>query len=204
MKKATTIRRIFGITALVLWVVAICSASLDEGVRVAYQLDRWAFVIALMLTPIFAVMFSIHSARGRHWLIKTAVWISCAIILYFCGMLLYLSTILPSDHRAWSNKDYVVYSESNGWIDPDDLVLYRRDGFLDRKMYRLRCEDWGYGQLKYTMYDTLDLIKEEYDYTRYSGDDSICHKTVFYRLSDGKRYDQEQSDSLLVLINKQL
>ncbi len=203
MKRIVTIRRIIGITALVLWVVTIYSMSLDEGVRVAYQFDRWAFAIALMLTPIYAVMFSIHIGKGRHWLIKAAVGISCAIILYFCGMLLYLSTILPSDHRVWSNKDYVVYSESNGFIDPDDLVLYRRDGLVDRKMYRLRCEDWGYGQLKYTMYDTLDLIKEEYDYTRYSGDDSICHKTVFYRLSDGHLYSQNMNDSLISLIDKQ-
>ncbi len=198
--KAKTIRRIIGITALVLWVVVVCSMFLDEGVRIAYQIDGWAFGIALILTPVYAVMLAFRIGRGKHWLIKTVTWISCAIVIYFCGMILYISTmILSSDHRAWSNKDYVVYSESNWFIDPDDLVLYRRDGLVDRKMYRLRCDDWGYGQLEYTMYDTLDLIKEEREYTRYS-EDSIYHETVFYRLSDGTRYDQEQNDSLFVLI----
>lgn len=199
--KATTICRIIGITAAVLWGVVVCSLFLDEGVRIAFQLDGLAFGIALILTPICAVMLAIRIGRGKHWLVKTVIWISCAIVIYFCGMILYVSTvILHSDHRAWSNKDYVVYSESNGFIDPDDLVLYRREGLIDRKMYRLRSDDWGYGQLKYIMDDSFDLIKEEREYTRYSGD-SIYHETVFYRLSDGKRYAQEQSDSLLVLIN---
>ena len=203
--KAKTIRRIIGITALVLWGVVIASMSLDEGVRIAYHLDGWAFGIASVLTPIYAVMLTIHSTRGRHWLIKTVTWISCAVILFFCGLLLYVSTIIPSDHRAWSNKDYVVYSESKGWIDPDDLVLYRREGFIDRKMYRLRCEGWRdcREEMKYTMYDTLDLIKEEITYTLFSENDSICRDTVFYRLTDGRLYNRDKKDSLLNLINKQ-
>lgn len=203
---ATTIRRIIGVTALVLWVVTICSAFLDEDVRIAYQLDGWAFGIALILTPIYAVMQTIHIGRCRHWLIKTVTWIGCAIVIYLCGMILYVTTmILHSDHRAWSNKDYVVYSESNAFIDPDDLVLYRREGLFDRKMYCLRSDDWGYGQLKYTMYDSFDLIKEESTYPAYFESDSICRDTVFYRLSDGHRYDQNMKDSLmsLIKINKQ-
>lgn len=203
MERSNTIRRIIGITALVLWGVVIASMSLDEGVRIAYHFDGWAFGIASVLTPIYAVMLTIHSTRGRHWLIKTVTWIGCAVILFFCGLLFYVSTIIPSDHRAWSNKDYVVYSVSSGWIDPDDLVLYRRDGLFDRKMYRLRCEDWNYIEdVKYTMFDSYGLIKEEIAYTRYSGD-SICHETVFYRLNDGERYNETVNDSLQALINKQ-
>lgn len=204
--KAITIRRIIGITALVLWGVVIASISLDEGVRIAYHLDGWAFGIALVLTPIYAVMLAIHITGGRHLLIKTATWISCAVILYFCGLLLYVSTILSSDRRVWSNKDYVVYSESNGWIDPNDIVLYRREGLIDRKRYRLRCEDWRNDpreEVKYTMFDTLDLIKEEITHLAYFESDSICHDTVFYRLSDGHWYSQDKKDSLLSLINKQ-
>lgn len=202
--KAITTRRIIGITALVLWGVVIASMSLDEGVRIAYHLDGWAFGIASVLTPIYAVMLTIHSTRGRHWLIKTVTWISCAVILYFCGLLLYVSTFIPSDHRAWSNKNYVVYSGSSGWIDPDDLVLYRRDGLFDRKMYRLRCEDWNYIEnVKYTMFDTLNLIIETYTYSPHFESDSICRDTVFYRLTDGRLYNRDKKDSLLNLINKQ-
>lgn len=203
MKKATTIRRIIGITALVLWAVAISSIFLDEDVRIAYQLDVLAFGIALIITPIYAVMLTIHISRGKHWLIKIAAWIGCAIVIYVCGVMLIVFTMC-SDHRAWSNKDYVVYAESNGWIDPDDLVLYRREGFIDRKMYRLRCEDFLQNdKIEYTMYDTLDLIKEEITYTLFSENDSICYDTIFYRLSDGQRYDQNKDDSLLALINNQ-
>ena len=203
MKKATTIRRIIGITALVLWLVAISSLFMDEGVRIAYQLDRWAFGIALILTPVYAVMLTIHIGRGKHWLIKVAAWIGCAIVIYVFGVMLFVSTMC-SDHRAWSNKDYVVYAESNGWIDPDDLVLYRRAGLFDRKMYYLRCEDFLQNdKVEYTMYDTLDLIKEEFTHSSYFESDSICHDTIFYRLNNGKRYNKSQNDSLLTLINKQ-
>lgn len=200
MKKANIIRRIIGITALVLWAVTICSAFLDEDVRMAYQLDRWAFGTALILTPVYAVMLTIRIGRAKHWLLKIATWIGCSIVIYVCGVLLFVSTMC-SDHRAWSNKDYVVYAESNGWIDPDDLVLYRRAGLFDRKMYYLRCEDFLQNdKIEYTMFDTLDLIKEEITHLAYFESDSICHDTVFYRLSDGHRYGQDKNDSLLALI----
>ena len=201
--KATTIRKIIGITALVLWAVAISSVFLDEGVRIAYQLDRWDFGIALVLTLVYAVMLTIHIGRGKHWLTKVAAWIGCVMVIYVCGVLLFVSTMF-SDHRAWSNKDYAVYSESGGWIDPNDLVLYRRDGLLDKNMYRLRCEDWGQNEkVKYKMVDSLDLIIEESTYSPYFVDDSICHDTIFYRLRDGKVYHDSENDSLMTLINKQ-
>ena len=201
--KAKTIHRIIGITALVLWAVAISSLFLGEDVRMAYQLDGWAFGIALVLTPIYAVMLSIYIGRGKHWLIKIAAWIGCAIVIYVCGVMLIVSTMC-SDHRAWSNKDYVVYAESKGWIDPDDLVLYRREGLFDRKMYYLRCEDFLQNdKVEYTMYDTLDLIKEEFTHSSYFESDSICHDTIFYRLNNGQRYNKSQHDSLLALINNQ-
>ena len=204
--KAATIRRIIGITALALWAVAICSAFLDKDARIAYQLDRWAFGIALVLTPVYAVILTIHIGRGKHWLIKIAAWIGCSIVIYVCGVLLFVSTILSSDRRVWSNKDYVVYSESNGWIDPNDIVLYRREGLIDRKRHRLRCEFWrddSREEVKYTIYDTLDLIKEDITYPAYFESDSICHDTIFYRLNDGRRYSQDKNDSLLSLIDKQ-
>ena len=199
--KVNTIRRIIGITALVLWAVAISSLFLGEDVRMAYHLDGWAFGITFVLTPIYAVMLTIHIGRGKHWLIKVAAWIVSAIVIYVCGVMLFVSTMF-SDHRAWSNKDYVVYSESKGWIDPNDLVLYRRDGFIDKKMYRLRCEDWLQNdKVEYTMVDSLDLVLEEY--SSFRGDSIYYHTTNFYRLCNGKRYDKSQNDSLLALINKQ-
>ena len=201
--KAKTIRRSIGIPALVLWVVVVCSMSLDEGVKIAYRLDGWAFGIALILTPVYTIMLTIHIGRGKHWMIRTSAWLGCALVIYICGVLFFVSTML-TDHRAWSNKDYVVYSEFDGFIEPRILVLYRREGLIDRKMYRLQSEDWGQNEKpEYTMYVPLDLIKEEFTYSRYFESDSTCRATAFYRLSDGHLYSQDKNDSLISLSNNQ-
>ena len=55
-------------------------------------------------------------------------------------------------------------------------------------------------KVRYSIYDTLDLIREEVDYIAFFTDDSINHDTVFYHLSDGKRYEEELNDSLQALI----
>jgi hypothetical protein len=49
------------------------------------------------------------------------------------------------------------------------------------------------------MYNEFDLIKEEIDATEFESD-SIYHRTVFYRLSDGYQFEQEENDSLLDVI----
>lgn len=204
-KRVTTIRRIIGITALVLWMVAFSSALLNDGERVAYQMDYWATIFALILTPIYAVLLTIRLGKGMHWTIKLAEWIVCAIIVYVCCFVVFFAiTMFVPDHRTWSNKDYVVYSEFAGFFEPKDIVLYRRDGLIDRKMYCLRCEDMGQKEkVRYSIYDTLDLIKEEVVYNSYFAEDSVCRDTIFYRLSDGKLYDDTVRNSLLSLINKQ-
>ncbi len=202
LKKRVNIRRIIGITALVLWMVAFSSVLLNDGDRVAYQLDYWATIFALILTPVYTVLLTFRLCKGMHWLIKVAEWIVCAVIVYICCFVAFFTiTMFIPDHRTWSNKDYVVYSEFVDFIEPKNIVLYRRDGLVDRKMYRLRCEDMGQKEkVKYSIYDTLDLIREEVDYIALFTDDSISHDTVFYRLSDGKRYEEELNDSLQALI----
>ena len=204
MKKASTIRRIIGITALVLWGVAVYSIFIfrDEGARIAHQLDGWAFGIALVLTPAYAIMLTIRIGSAKHWLIKTAARVGCAIVILVCGFLIFASTVLIiHDKIVWSNNDYVVYSEFDDFCQPTNYVLYRRDNLLYRKMCHLRAKDWGYREeVKYKMYDTLDLIIEEISYNSLSESDSICYDTIFYRLSDGHRYGQDKNDSLLALI----
>ena len=54
-------------------------------------------------------------------------------------------------------------------------------------------------KVDYTIYETLDLIKEEMDYVPY-GSDSVRHLTSFYRLSDRHYYEQTQNESLFELI----
>ena len=74
------------------------------------------------------------------------------------------------DDKIWSSKDYVVYSEYDGPIDPHKFVLYKRDGLIDRRMF--------------------------------SESDSVFHRTVFYRLRDGYKFEQEENDSLLDVIKQ--
>ena len=49
------------------------------------------------------------------------------------------------------------------------------------------------------MCDYFDLIKEDIDAVEFYSD-STYHRTVFYRLSDGWEYGQEENDSLLDVI----
>ena len=56
MKKANTIRRIIGITALVLWVVAIVPLFfLGYNDRIVWRLDQWALWFAPALTLVFTM-----------------------------------------------------------------------------------------------------------------------------------------------------
>ena len=49
------------------------------------------------------------------------------------------------------------------------------------------------------MYDDFDLIKEDIDATEFESD-SVFHRTVFYRLCDGYKFEKEENDSLLDVI----
>jgi hypothetical protein len=116
-----------------------------------------------------------------------------------CLISLYIA-IVRHDEKIWSNEDYVVYSEYDGIIDPNKFVLYKRDGLIDRRMYYLG--NIGFGDLKgvdYSMYVDLDLIKEEIDATEFEND-SVYHRTKFYRLSNGWPFKQEENDSLMNML----
>lgn len=108
--------------------------------------------------------------------------------------------MVKHDEKIWSNKEYVVYSQFYDFFDPNMFVLYKRDGLVDRRMYRLN--NIGFDELRgadFSMYNEIDLIKEEIDVTEFESD-SIYHRTVFYRLSDGYQFEQEENDSLLDVI----
>ena len=60
----------------------------------------------------------------------------------------------------------------------------------------------GFDELKeadYSMYNESDLIKEEIDATEFESD-SVYHHTIFYRLSDGWPFEQEENDSLMNML----
>ena len=51
--------------------------------------------------------------------------------------------MVKHDEKIWSNKKYVVYSEYDGIIAPSMFVLYKRDGLIDRRMYRMNNIGFG-------------------------------------------------------------
>ena len=172
---------------------------LEHGDRLVWQLSNWAWIFASLLIAIIGVMLTIHYSKGKHILWKITGWLGCIALVMACLFSLYVATF-DHDEKIWSSKEYVVYSEYGGFIDPNIFVLYKRDGFIDRRMFSLGSS--GFGEVKgadYSMYYDYDLIKEEIDATGFESD-SVFHCTSFYRLSDGERFDQEKNDSLLKLI----
>lgn len=130
-------------------------------------------------------------------------WLGCIALVMAC-LISFSSAMFIHDEKVWSSKDYAVYSEYDGVIDPNKFVLYKRDGLVDRRMYRLR--DIDFGELKradYSMYNDFDLIKEEIDATEFESD-SVYHRTIFYRLSDGVSFEQEKNDSLWEVIKHKI
>lgn len=172
---------------------------LEHGDRLVWQLSNWAWIFASLLIAIIGVMLTIHYSKGKHILWNITGWLGCIALVMVCLFSLYVATF-DHDEKIWSSKDYVVYSEYRGFIDPNMFVLYKRDGLIDRRMFSLG--GIGFGELKgadYSMYDDFDLIKEEIDATGFESD-SVFHSTVFYRLSDGYQFEPEKNDSLLKVI----
>lgn len=201
------IRRIIGITALLLWVIAIVpKIILDYNGRLMWQLDKWAFMLAPVFSIAYAVMLTIHIAKGKRWTIKLLECIGCGVITLVCIGVFFIALILL-DYRIWDNKDYVVYDEFGGFGDPSVYVLYQRNGIIEERPTFIRFgvwrEDGKNYKIKnadYTIYESFDLIKEEAD-IKLVEDDSMLHETTFYRLSGGQRYEQNQNDSLWRLIS---
>ena len=172
---------------------------LEDGDRLAWQLSNWAWILASMLIATMGILSAIRFTKGKRVLWKIMGW-SCSILLAVACLISLFITMAWHDEKIWSNEDYVVYSEYDGFIDPNMFVLYKRDGLVDRRMYYLN--GIGFDELKeadYSMYNESDLIKEEIDATEFESS-SVYHRTVFYRLSDGCQFKQEENDSLMKVI----
>ena len=187
------------LTLIVLCIAFVPTLFLDNGDRLLWQLSNKAWMLASMLIAIISILFTIHYTKGKHCLLKILIWPSCFVMAVGCLISLYIAMV-KHDEKIWSDKEYVVYSEYGGFIDPNIFVLYKRDGLIDRRMFSLGSS--GFGELRevdYSMYYDHDLIKEEIDATGFESD-SVFHCISFYRLSDGDRFEEEKNDSLLKLI----
>ena len=184
---------------VLLGIVFVPTLFLENGDRLVWQLSSWSWIFASLLIGIIGVLLTIRFTKGKHILWRIVAWLGCIVLVMAC-LISFNWAMFMHDEKVWSSKDYAVYSEYDGIIDPNKFVLYKRNGLIDRRMYRLGNIDFG--DLKgadYSMYTELDLIKEEIDATEFESD-SVYHRTVFYRLSDGWKYGQEENDSLLDVI----
>ena len=186
------------------WVFPLClHCSSKNGDRLIWQLSNWAWILASMLIAIMGILMTIRFTKGKRILWKIMGW-SCSIVLVMACLISIYIAMVKHDEKIWSNKEYVVYSQYYDFFDPNMFVLYKRDGLVDRRMYRLN--NIGFGELRgadFSMYNEFDLIKEEIDATEFESD-SIYHRTVFYRLSDGYQFEQEENDSLLEVIKHKM
>ena len=198
MKKSV----IYGMALFALVLVGISfvpTLFLEDGDRLAWQLSNWAWILASMLIATMGILLAIRFTKGKRVLWKIMGW-SCSILLAVACLISLFIAMAWHDEKIWSDEDYVVYSEYDGFIDPNMFVLYKRDGLVDRRMYYLN--GIGFDELKeadYSMYNEFDLIKEEIDATEFESS-SVYHRTVFYRLSDGCQFKQEENDSLMKVI----
>ncbi len=216
MTKSKIIRRTIGIVALMCWVIVFVPwFVLPDGDRLAWQLQNWMMIPASILTLLHHFMLSvILSKNEQNVLIKMKNWIQFAMVVIFCVAFL-LKASLTADYKIWENEKYVIYGhrvpdnknggscissifefyERKGMVDDlrGVMGIWRQDLFNTPDMSRIR-------KLDYTIYEHLDLIKEEMYYMPYNTD-SIHHLISFYRLSGPyDMYDQSQNDSLFELI----
>lgn len=213
--KAKTIRRIIGITALVLWGVAIVFVFyfvLGHSYRIVWRLDQWAFLFAPLLTLVYAVMLTIRISKGKHWAVKLLEWFGCTLVILLC-LFIFIVAGAFLEYKVWGNKDYVVYSEWGGIADPDVYVLYKRNGILDYRLHILDFENYenppfvlgddnlgGIKSAEYLIYEDLNLIQCDAVVRDYTNEDHTFNATIFYRLDNGHRYNESQNDSLFALI----
>ena len=187
------------LTIVLLSISYVPTLFLENGDRLFWQLSNWAWIFASMLIPIIGVVLAIRYTKGKHILWKIMTSMGSVVLVMACLISLHIAMV-RHDEKIWSNKDYVVYSEYDGIIDPNKFVLYKRDGLIDRRMYYL--VNIGFGYLKvsyYSVYVVLDLIKEDIDATEFESD-SVYHRTKFYRLSDGWLFEQEENDFLMNML----
>ncbi len=221
--KSAIIRRILGISALVCWTIVIVPwIILPAGDRLAWQLQNWSLIPASVFTTMYVILLIIRVNKDVHqddnkilYAILIRNWSVCCMAVIIC-VVLFLVAILKADYKVWSDGKYVIYGykvsddENGGFRSPSIFVFYERKGIVDDRLgmigdmrqYLFNTGDMSrVRKVDYTIYEPLDLIKEEMDYVPCDSD-SVRHLTSFYRLSDRDYYEQIQNDSLLSLINQ--
>ena len=127
---------------VLLSIVFVPTLFLENGDRLVWQLSNWAWILASMLIAIMGILMTIRFTKGKRILWKTMGW-SCSIVLVMACLISIYIAMVKHDEKIWSNKEYVVYSQYYDFFDPNMFVLYKRDGLVDRRMYRLNNIGFG-------------------------------------------------------------
>lgn len=205
-KTVTLVRRAVGIAALLFWPMAILPLLLIPNTeRLVWQLDNWALIFAPALTLVYAVLLTVRLAKGKHWTVKVGEWLACMVVALLCLVTLFFALVMHAPKVADSDS-YVIYNEYGGLFDPNVYTVYRRDGLLNHRETCLEpCELTSYitdvapTNEVLTIYDSLGLILHEGD-VMFQG--TPAHKSIFFDLHSGSRYDSSQNDSLFALVYK--
>ena len=181
------------LTLIFLAVALVPKFFLDNGDKLVCQMDNWAWILATMSVAVEVILLTILFAKGKRPLWKVTACLVCFVLEMACLVSFY-GAVMRHNHKVWSDKDYVVYSKKDTF-DPEQLVLYKKDGLVDRQMYTL-CSTYGLiKKFDCTIDKDTDLIKVEMDDTDIDGY-NVYHNTLFYRLSNGHPYEQDKVDSL--------
>ena len=215
MTKSKIIRRTIGIVALMCWaIVFVPWFVLPDGDRLAWQLQNWMMIPASILTLLYHILLIPFIKNEQNSLAKMWGWYPFVFVGGYC-VIFFSVAISSADYKIWENEKYVIYgnrvhdNKNGGSCISSIFDFYERKGMvddlrgvmgLDRK-YQFNTPDMSrIRKLDYTIYEHLDLIKEEMYYMPYNTD-SIHHLISFYRLSGPyDMYDQSQNDSLFDLI----
>jgi energy-coupling factor transporter transmembrane protein EcfT len=184
-----TLRRIFGIAAVLMLILSIVCVFLHgKGDHLFCQIDVWFNLTTYALIVVYAYLWIFYAVRGMHWALKLIVAVGSILLFLFCVVVPWftLSWVHP-DSKVWSNDHYVVYHKSNSAVDYGETVLYKRDGMLEKRCFAIGCEFSAPDHAEYFFFEDLDLICEEADW---SFDGRHWHSTAFFRLSDGSHYEQ--------------
>ena len=218
MNKTTVFRRIIGIIALVCWAVTFVPwIVLPDGDRLAWQLQNWAMASSSILTIVYIIVLTVqYNKDEQKTLMRIRNMINCCVTVTIC-VAFFIFAALKADHKIWENEKYVIYGYkvnddiNGGFCIPTIFDFYERKGIVDDRLGiigDMRAYLFNTGDLNrvrkidYTIYEPLDLIKEEMDYMP-NDTDSVRHLVSFYRLSDlSYCYDQSQNDSHIELTSQ--
>jgi len=215
MTKGKIIRRTMGIVALVCWVIVIVPwIVLPDDDRLAWQLQNWMMIPASILTLLYNILLIPFIKNEQDLFAKMRGWSGFALVVIFC-VAFFLKAIFTADYKVWGNEKYVIYgnrvhdNKNGGSCISSIFDFYERKGMVDNlrgvmgidRQYQFNTPDMSrIRKLDYTIYEHLDLIKEEMYYMPYNTD-RVDHLISFYRLSGPYyMYDQSQNDSLFELI----